>query len=235
MTVKKIEEAREKLRAEMKAHPNKPYGIGEIGRRFGIPKHFIDRQQALSYDGSQIHRSETKDGGIRWTYVPDGTTSIKPTLAGAYRSTPQQVSETLGDEGYFDAASDEDERKKRLQEVTQRRGQPRFRKRLFAAYGGRCAVTGCDAEAALEAAHILPYRGEATNHLSNGLLLRADIHTLFDLNLIGIEPGSLTIVLAESLQGTCYNGIDGKALKLPKSKRSHPSREALERRWKEFV
>jgi HNH endonuclease len=64
----------------------------------------------------------------------------------------------------------------------------KFRKKLIAAYRGRCAVTDCDAYDALEAAHILPYRGPAFDHVTNGLLRRADIHTLFDLNLIGIEP-----------------------------------------------
>src|SRR5262245_42509124 len=38
--------------------------------------------------------------------------------------------------------------------INERRGQPKFREKLLSAYGGRCAVTGCDAEAALEAAHI---------------------------------------------------------------------------------
>jgi len=45
----------------------------------------------------------------------------------------------------------------------------------------------------LEAAHIKPYRGKTDSHLENGLLLRADLHTLFDLNLIGVEPDTLTV------------------------------------------
>src|ERR1700722_13744752 len=40
----------------------------------------------------------------------------------------------------------------------------------------------------LEAAHITPYMGASTNSLLNGLLLRADIHTLFNLGLISIDP-----------------------------------------------
>src|SRR5882724_26282 len=46
-----------------------------------------------------------------------------------------------------------------------RRGQPAFRRKLLTAYDGKCAITGCDAEAALEAAHILPYRNPTTNHV----------------------------------------------------------------------
>lgn len=45
----------------------------------------------------------------------------------------------------------------------------------------------------MEAAHIRPYRGKKDNHPSNGLLLRADIHTLFDLNLVAIDPETLKI------------------------------------------
>jgi predicted restriction endonuclease len=80
-----------------------------------------------------------------------------------------------------------DERQRKLREIGDCRGQPEFRNRLIAAYGGVCAVTGCNAVAALEACHLAPYSGAQSNHVTNGLLLRADIHTLFDLDLIGIE------------------------------------------------
>jgi len=147
----------------------------------------------------------------------------------------QKVSTALEDEGYFDAQSLEDERKKTLQEVAQRQGQSQFRKNLVAAYGGRCAITGCDAEAALEAAHIIPYMGPTTNHVSNGLLLRADIHRLFDLDLIGIDPESMEIALSEPLRKTSYRPLDGQSLVLPKSKKSHPSQDALSQKWDRFV
>ncbi|HUZ56031.1 MAG TPA: HNH endonuclease [Streptosporangiaceae bacterium] len=55
---------------------------------------------------------------------------------------------------------------------------------LMAAYSGRCAVTGCTVQAVLEAAHLRPYRGPDSNVTGNGLLLRADIHTLLDLQLL---------------------------------------------------
>ena len=43
----------------------------------------------------------------------------------------------------------------------------------------------------LEAAHIIPYKGSSTNHIQNGILLRADIHTLFDLDLLRIDENYL--------------------------------------------
>jgi predicted restriction endonuclease len=64
----------------------------------------------------------------------------------------------------------------------------------------------------LEAAHLRPYRGEGDNHPSNGLLLRSDLHTLFDLGLIGINPEDHTIVIHPALRGTEYEQYDGKGL-----------------------
>ncbi len=72
------------------------------------------------------------------------------------------------------------------------------------------------------------------NDISNGLLLRADIHTLFDLNLIAIEPETYKICLAPSLQDSSYyNDIKDKSLELPNPKYL-PNKDALEWRWKYF-
>ena len=60
----------------------------------------------------------------------------------------------------FEPSQAKDTRDKILAEVTRRRGQPKFRKQLISAYGSRCAISGCNAIEALEAAHITPYRGE---------------------------------------------------------------------------
>jgi putative restriction endonuclease len=81
-----------------------------------------------------------------------------------------------------------DQRNTVIRSIKERRGQAKFRKALITRYGPRCVVTDCGIQELLEAAHITPYRGEAYNDPSNGLLLRADIHTLFDLNLMWVEP-----------------------------------------------
>ena len=136
------------------------------------------------------------------------------------------------DEGL--AKSLQDERKKKIREIVERRGQPEFRNKLMNAYDGRCAVTGCDAVAALEASHIVPYCGPSSNRVTNGLLLRADIHTLFDLYLIGIDPDNLKIVLASELQSTTYFELQDKSLILPKNPADAPNHEWLLQRWKQF-
>jgi len=95
--------------------------------------------------------------------------------------------------------------------ILQRRGQPEFRSKLLKLYK-RCLVTGCDAEEALEAAHILPYSEGGTNRPSNGLLLRADIHTLFDLGLISINHDSEKVCVSSILMNTVYADLDKKPL-----------------------
>src|SRR5207245_9204033 len=108
-------------------------------------------------------------------------------------------------------------REKVIREINLRRGQPEFRRKLLRAYGGRCAICGCDCADALEAAHIRAYGGDETNHIQNGLLLRSDLHTLFDLGSIGIEPQTRKIIVAKSLLGTVYEKLNGRKMRLPKS------------------
>ena len=93
----------------------------------------------------------------------------------------------------FDPSGIEDGRQKIFSAVLRRQGQQAFRRKLLQAYRNRCAITGCETRWVLEAAHITPYRGTKTNNLANGLILRADIHTLFDLGLISVDPDALRV------------------------------------------
>jgi len=99
------------------------------------------------------------------------------------------------------------------------------------AYGGRCAVTGCDTPDVLQAAHIMPYLGPSTNHPTNGILLRGDIHTLFDLDLISIDPKTLEIVVSAALKYSIYAELAGRIVSVPKMFTMRPSQEALQHRW----
>lgn len=69
-----------------------------------------------------------------------------------------------------------------------RLGQASFRLRIEDAYQGRCAITGSRIRSALQAAHIRPYAEGDKHLLPNGLLLRSDIHTLFDHGYLSITP-----------------------------------------------
>jgi predicted restriction endonuclease len=70
--------------------------------------------------------------------------------------------------------------------------------------------------------------GKKTNTVANGLLLRADIHTLFDLGLISIAPDDRKIKVSKSLAGSIYARLNGKKLKDPKMSNARPSKAALE-------
>jgi len=150
----------------------------------------------------------------------------------AERLKPQWRS--LEKAGEFDPSDDRDARRRIQAAIVRRYGSQRFRDALLEAYEGRCAVTGCNVPAALEAAHIKPYNGQKTDYVTNGLLLRGDIHTLFDLNFLGIEPDSLKITLAYSLDDSSYKKYNGRVIGTPSDDTLRPNRQALQRKWKEF-
>ncbi len=108
-----------------------------------------------------------------------------------------------------------------MQEVVARQGQPEFRRRLIEAYVGQCAVTGCLVVDVLQAAHIAPYDGLPTNTVTNGLLLRADVHDLFDRGLLWVTD-AMRIGVDRRLDGSDYAAFRGKKLKLPVLKYEHP-------------
>jgi len=129
---------------------------------------------------------------------------------------------------------DYDARKRVYKQILRRQGQPDFRSKLMLAYSSRCAITGYDAQEALEAAHIRPYRGPASNAVKNGLLLRADIHTLFDLDLLAVDPKTREVRVSQRLSGTSYQALDRAPLAEPASESQRPEEFALLERWNRF-
>ncbi|WP_205680513.1 HNH endonuclease [Bradyrhizobium sp. LVM 105] len=148
----------------------------------------------------------------------------------AFITALPSISNEQADDPGFDPDSIKDERERALRAIRLRRGQPAFRAALLDAYDRRCAITGCAVEDVLEAAHITPYLGGLTNHVSNGLLLRTDLHTLFDCGLLGIDPKNRTVVVAEALKSSSYAKLAGKTLRRPKEATSAPSTRNLEKR-----
>lgn len=130
------------------------------------------------------------------------------------------------EQGVFDPTDTLDARKKTISAIVCRRGQKLFWKSLMQAYSGRCAITGCDCVDVLEAAHIVGFKDERTNHVTNGLLLRGDIHTLLDLGLITINS-NYTVVLDASLMEGSYRCLAGRKLALPEDPQLYPDTMAL--------
>lgn len=130
--------------------------------------------------------------------------------------------------------NDEDARDRVAREVVARRGQSAFRAALIDAYQGRCAISGCNALQVLEAAHLRPYRGPAWNVVTNGLLLRADIHSLLDQQLLAPEPDERTIRISKRLMGTPYEELSGQTLSEPVAPSQRPTVHVLETVWQSF-
>jgi|GEM_PF-2100792 len=124
---------------------------------------------------------------------------------------------------------------KTLQMVRERPGQAAFRRNVKAAYNLRCCMTGCTVAEALEGAHIDPYKAPASDSLRNGLLLRRDVHALFDKHLIAIDPDTHLIHVATKARGVDdYAKLHGVKLTLPAQPSHHPDPGALKRRWPQF-
>jgi HNH endonuclease len=153
----------------------------------------------------------------------------KPNDYGPYRKQVAQIEADAGTP--YDPTNQKDARDRVLREVVQRRGQSKFRTALINAYGGRCAITGCPVVPLLEAAHITPYLGPDTNAVTNGLLLRADIHTLWDLGLMAVDPNTGEVWVSPQVDDPTYRVLNGQPLKHPMHPAQQPSPSALQQQW----
>ena len=136
-------------------------------------------------------------------------------------------------QGQFNPINLIDARERTISSIVQRRGQTDFRQKLLNAYEFKCAISGCNVPEALEASHIIPYLGKETNKIQNGLLLRADIHTLFDLRLITLNETNFTVIISGKLKNTYYEQFNGKSINLPTKIDFYPNKEALRKHREE--
>lgn len=117
----------------------------------------------------------------------------------------------------------------RTAEVEQRVGQPKFREALLVAYRNQCAVSACAVTEVLQAAHIRPVKRFGTHSLRNGLLLRADLHNLFDRGLLTISKTYIVSIAKDVRSDPQYKKYHGKKLQvLPSSKNQRPDVKLLE-------
>jgi len=135
-------------------------------------------------------------------------------------------SESADEIGAYEPESNAEGRQQTLRAITQRKGQGKFRLSLLEAYDGACAITSSHTLEAVEAAHIFPYVGDTTNHVTNGILLRSDIHTLFDLGLLKIGD-DYSVIVSNQISEQSYRQLHGSKINLPTDISKQPSREAL--------
>jgi putative restriction endonuclease len=113
-----------------------------------------------------------------------------------------------------------------------RLGQSGFRATIFNAYQRRCAITGAKIWPTLEAAHILPVTSGGEHYVDNGLLLRSDVHTMFDRGYLSVTP-SFELRVSPRLRDDFGNGEqfyakEGQVITLPPRQSDHPSGEFLD-------
>jgi len=130
-------------------------------------------------------------------------------------------------------ASNDDKVLSITRQLRLRRGQNKLRNNLLYLYYGKCCISGFHVQDALHACHIDPHSLSGNNHSTNALLLRSDIHDLFDAHLIGIHPGTLSVHTHPSLRNTEYIHLEGRSLS-QRADNEQPNPAALKERWKLF-
>lgn len=104
--------------------------------------------------------------------------------------------------------------------VRVRKGQRSFRRRLLEEQGAVCAFTGSMPEPVLEAGHLYSYADVGEHHDHGGLLLRRDVHRLFDNGDLAIDPGTGKISISERLMPySVYASLMDARLRVPVSQR----------------
>jgi putative restriction endonuclease len=113
-----------------------------------------------------------------------------------------------------------------------RLGQRPFQALVLNAYERRCAVTGDKIRPVLQAAHILPVAHGGENRLDNGLLLRSDVHTLFDNGYVAVDD-HYRLRVSPRLRSEFGNGeefyrLEKTVIGLPHRRADRPSQNFLE-------
>jgi hypothetical protein len=184
---------------------------------------FIDAPGAVSLDqlreacpkyASQVSIQAIDVDAIRW-----GLCEAAPACAALLPPIAEFPDEAFGEI---------DERELVTRTIRQRRGQDAFRDALAHRYEERCMISGCRLFRIVDAAHIGPYRRQADHHETNGILLRKDLHGLFDLNLLGIDPETLAVSYHPDVEA------DGYAFARLQCDGVTPSKSALRARWALF-
>lgn len=116
--------------------------------------------------------------------------------------------------------------------VRPRLGQGLFSLAVRDAYQGACAVTNEHSGPVLEAAHIMPYARGGEHRVDNGLLLRRDLHRLYDRGYVTVTAEYVFRVgdrLREEFKnGRSYYGLNGSPISVPEHERWRPSKDLLD-------
>lgn len=112
-----------------------------------------------------------------------------------------------------------------------RLGQQAFKSLVLTSYRRSCAITGNRVEPVLQAAHIRSVADGGLHRVDNGLLLRSDVHILFDRGYLGVDARHRLHVSPRLRQdfgnGEEFYGKAGSVIALPQRKVDRPSADAV--------
>ncbi len=169
-----------------------------------------------SWSGSimkgKIFDAESREGLSLWTNLEERAAALARPYTGDFAEGPRFGKPVL---------------------VPPRLGQGAFRVTITELYGRQCALTEGKVLPALDAAHIRPYAEGGQHEKSNGILLRKDIHSVFDAGYATFDP-DCRFVVSDKVRDVFNNGneyrrLHGAHLRLPDNPAHRPSKDAL--RW----
>jgi putative restriction endonuclease len=178
-----------------------------------IPSDFsLNVVQGKGYD------SEASEGRKLWEAVSERLRNIAPELI---EQSPATLA-AVDSKGYGTP-----------QVVLPRLGQGLFRILVTDFYDRRCAVTGERTLPALDAAHIKPYEIVKRHEVWNGLLMRSDLHRLFDGGYLSVDPTDRRLLVSRRIRDEFENGkdyykLEGNKIREPNATWARPGKENLE-------
>lgn len=214
--------------------------------RAGVPVGvFIREKTSYRCMGLAFVERFNEASGLFWLHGPvNPTSSLSPLSAQELRQY-RHLLETATEPDFVidetlirqikELPDERDERERVAACIVRRKNQDAFRRQLIEAYQGQCAMSRFDALPALQAAHISSYLGPKSQLASNGLLLRADLHLLFDESLIAVNPDTMRIAISQELVTTRYAAYADREILLPKDRLMRPSELRLAAQYGDFL
>lgn len=194
-------------------------------------------QKMLNSD-TTVHIFTRTDDRSPFTYkgcgkAKDPTNTSPIQLTWVLNKNLKRMVDRYADEENVSEALNDKERKEITRQLRSRNGQAQLKKNLLRLYKGKCCISGTSIKDILHACHIVPHATSGNNRSTNALLLRSDIHDLFDSNLIGINPLNSTVSVNKSLRYTEYFKYNGVDLARRSDDKTLDMR-ALKKRWEAF-
>lgn len=201
-------------------HPPAPPIVKDVRRRES-PRVKCEARQNWFYDVLRLIAVTIKDHDIPWIFrtlddqcwqLDRGAVGhamaakmiVQPRNSDKQLNAIRVTKRLLDGSSAWTDATQEIERQKRIARLATRPGQREFSEMLRRNYWNRCAVTGCATPVALQAAHIRVKKGRDNNSPENGILLRSDIHALFDAYLITLSEDGKTLEVSSQLVDPGY-------------------------------